>query len=185
MKIRAGDTVYVMSGKDKGKSGTVLRVLVSKNRVVVEGINMRVRHIKKTTQGPGQRIKYEAALSVSNVAILDPKTKKPTRIGYKVDEKGRKVRFAKGSGEVIAAAATAKAEAPKKKTGAKTTAKSKKEDKEEEKTDETKATGPAAKQPFWKRAFSGAPDGSGADQNRTNADAANPATQIHRSSEGG
>jgi large subunit ribosomal protein L24 len=179
MKIRAGDTVYVMSGKDKGKSGKVLRVLEAKNRVVVEGVNMRVRHIKKTTQGPGQRIKYEAALSASNVAIIDPKTKKPTRIGYKIDAKGHKVRIAKGSGEVIVAAASTKAEAPKKKTGAK----AKKED-AEVKTEE-KAAGPAAKQPFWKRAFTGGPDDTGTADTRANTNAANPATQIHRSSEGG
>src|SRR3989344_5032398 len=101
MKIHTGDTVYVISGKDKGKTGTVLRILHEQNRVVVEGVNMRVRHIKKTSQAPGQRVKYEASLSASNVMILDPKTKKPTRIGYKVDEKtGAKKRIARKSGEV-------------------------------------------------------------------------------------
>lgn len=180
MKIRTGDTVYVISGKDKGKSGKVLRVLPAKNRVVVEGVNMRVRHIKKTTQGPGQRIKYEAGLSISNVMIVDPKTKKPTRVGYQIDAKGRKVRVAKGSGEVIAAAATAKAETPKKKTAG---AKSKKEEKSEEM--EGKVEGPVTKQPFWKRAFTGGPDDTGAGDTKANTNAANPATQIHRSSEGG
>lgn len=184
MKIRAGDTVYVISGKDKGKSGTVLRVLPTKNRVIVEGINMRVRHIKKTTQGPGQRIKYEAGLSASNVMIVDPKTKKPTRVGYKIDEKGRKVRVAKGSGEIIVAAATAKADAPKK--GAK-----KKTPRSDEKlntmTPETSSTDGKmpTKSPFWKRAFTGGPDDTGTDTGRANTNAANPATQIHRSSEGG
>jgi large subunit ribosomal protein L24 len=179
MKIRAGDTVYVMSGKDKGKSGKVLRVLPTKNRVVVEGINLRVRHIKKTTQGPGQRIKYEAALSASNVAIVDPKTKKPTRIGYKVDAKGQKVRFAKGSGEVIIAAATAKAE----------TKKQGKQGSQKKKTAESPASPDSskapAKQPFWKRAFSGGPDDTGTGDTKANTNAANPATQVHRSSEGG
>jgi large subunit ribosomal protein L24 len=179
MKIRTGDTVYVISGKDKGKSGKVLRVLTAKNRVVVEGVNMRVRHVKKTTQGPGQRIKYEAGLSLSNVMIVDPKTKKPTRVGYKV-EKGVKVRVAKASGEVIAEAATAKAEGPKKKTGAKAPAKKK----EENASTEEKASGPVTKQPFWKRAFSGAPDAEGTSDSRANTNAANPATQVHRSSEG-
>lgn len=148
MKIHTGDTVVVISGKDKGKQGTVIRVLASQNRVVVEGINMRVRHIKKTTQQAGQRITYEASIHASNVMIVDPKTKKPTRVGYKVDEKtGKKSRVALASGEVIAKAATAKAsKAGGKKTAAKT------EDKEEKKTEKAEAPkGPATKQPFWKR----------------------------------
>lgn len=114
MKIHNGDIVVINTGKDKGKQGTVIRVLESKNRVVVEGINMRIRHIKKTTQAPGQRISYEASIHASNVQILDPKTKKPTRIGYKVDAKtGKKTRFAKASGEEIVKAVTKSAKAPK------------------------------------------------------------------------
>jgi large subunit ribosomal protein L24 len=114
MKIHTGDIVVINTGKDKGKQGTVLRVLESKNRVVVEGINMRVRHIKKTTQSAGQRISYEASIHASNVQILDPKTKKPTRIGYTVDAKtGKKTRIAKASGEAIAKAMTKAAKAPK------------------------------------------------------------------------
>ncbi len=114
MKIHNGDLVVINTGKDKGKQGTVLRVLESKNRVVVEGINMRVRHIKKTAQSAGQRISYEASIHASNVQILDPKTKKPTRIGYKVDPKtGKKTRFAKASGEVIVKAVTKAAKTPK------------------------------------------------------------------------
>lgn len=70
MKIHNGDLVVINTGKDKGKQGTVLRVLESKNRVVVEGINMRVRHIKKTAQSAGQRISYEASIHASNVQIL-------------------------------------------------------------------------------------------------------------------
>lgn len=154
MKIHTGDTVVVISGKDKGKQGTVIRVMETQNRVVVEGINMRVRHIKKTTQQAGQRISYEASIHASNVMILDPKTKKPTRIGYKVDAKtGKKARFAVASGEVIAKAATAKAS-----KGTKKTAASKTESKAEEKKPETKTEapkGPATKQPFWKRSAKG------------------------------
>ena len=121
MKIRTGDSVVVIAGKDKGKTGTVLRVLHAKNRLVIEGVNMRVRHMRKTAQGPGQRIKYEAGIAVSNVMIVDPKTKKPTRIGYKIDDKGNKKRVAKMSGEVIAAAAKATTQkAPKTATKAKT-----------------------------------------------------------------
>lgn len=108
MKIRTGDTVAVIAGKEKGKSGRVLRVIHSQNRLVVEGLNMRVRHIKRTPQQAGQRVQFEAALSVSNVMLVDPKTKKPTRVGYTVDAKtGRKDRVAKKSKEIIKGAATA------------------------------------------------------------------------------
>lgn len=140
MKIHTGDTVLVISGKDKGKQGTVLRVLDTQNRLVVEGVNMRTKHIKKTQNGPGQRVTYEASLDASNVMILDPKTKKPTRIGYKVDEKtGKKTRIALASGEAISKTAAAKA---------KTTKKAEKSDKK----DAAKpAAVPAAKTPFWKR----------------------------------
>lgn len=117
MKIHNGDIVVINTGKDKGKQGTVIRVLETKNRVVVEGINMRIRHIKKTTQGPGQRISYEASIHASNVQILDPKTKKPTRIGYKVDAKtGKKTRFAKASGDEIVKAVTKAAKTSTKKS---------------------------------------------------------------------
>lgn len=146
MKIQTGDSVIVISGKDKGKQGTVIRVLETQNRLVVEGVNMRVRHIKKTTQSAGQRVTFEASIHASNVMIVDPKTKKPTRIGFKVDEKtGKKTRVARASGEVIAKAATAKA--------AKTTKKS-----DDKKTDAKPAS---AKQPFWKRGEQGgSSDGS-------------------------
>lgn len=144
MKIRIGDSVVIISGKDKGKQGTVLRVLASQNRVVVEGINMRIRHIKKTAQSAGQRISYEASIHASNVMILDPKTKKPTRVGYKIDEKtGKKTRVALASGEVIAKTAVAKAAKGAKKT-------EKKSDKEDRKTD-APAKPESGKTPFWKR----------------------------------
>jgi large subunit ribosomal protein L24 len=147
MKLHIGDSVVIISGKDKGKQGTVLRVLPTQNRIVVEGANMRTRHIKKTTQGPGQRITYEASLHASNVMILDPKSKKPTRIGYKVDPKtGKKSRFAKMSGEILALAAKTKAAKPAKKS----TAKSDATEKEEKKTTAKPDTAPN-KQPFWKR----------------------------------
>lgn len=149
MKIHTGDTVLIITGKDKGKQGRVIRTLASQNRVVVEGINMRTRHIKKTPNQAGQRIQYEASIHASNVMILDPKSKKPTRIGYKIDDKGNKKRIAMLSGEVITKAA-AKA-APKKSPakGAKTEAK-------EEKVAVTKeAPANPAKQPFWKRGGKG------------------------------
>ena len=100
MKLHTGDTVVVISGKDKGKVGRILRTLETKGRVVVAGINMRTRHMKKTQQAPGRIIRYEAALDVSNIMLVDPKTKKRTRIGKRISD-GKKERFAKGSGEAL------------------------------------------------------------------------------------
>jgi large subunit ribosomal protein L24 len=101
LKIKKGDKVVVRSGRDKGKSGEVLRVLPAEERVVVQGVNMVKRH---TRQQPGQQggiVEKEAAIHVSNVAHIDPKTQKPTRVGYRILEDGRKVRYAKRSGEVL------------------------------------------------------------------------------------
>ena len=184
MKIHTGDTVLVISGKDKGKQGSVLRVLAEKNRLIIEGINMRVRHVKKTAQQAGQRIKYEASMSASNVMILDPKTKKPTRIGYKVDPvTGKKVRIAKVSGEVLPVQATTKAATAKKVTKA---TKETKGTKAATATEE-KVSSPSSrpkKLPFWKRAFSGGPSSESSMENSTGADAAHPsAAPIRRSRE--
>ena len=101
-KIRKNDTVVVLAGKDKGKAGKVLQVLPKEERVVVEGVNMIKRHTKPSMTSPqGGVIAKEAPLHVSNVAIRDPKTGKATRVGFKVNDKGAKVRFAKGSGVEI------------------------------------------------------------------------------------
>jgi len=100
MKLHTGDTVVIITGKDKGKTGRILRVLMGKNRVVIAGANMRTRHIKKTPQSPGRIVRYEASLHVSNVMVLDPKSKKRTRIGRRIVD-GTKERFAKRSGEAI------------------------------------------------------------------------------------
>ena len=101
-RIRKDDTVIVIAGKDKGRSGRVLKVLVKEDRVVVEGVNMAKRHTKPDVANPqGGVIAREASLHVSNVALRDPKTGKPTRVGFKVNDKGRKVRVAKGSGVEI------------------------------------------------------------------------------------
>ena len=100
-KIKKGDKVVVISGRDKGKSGEVLSVLRAENRVLVQGVNMMKRH---TRQQPGQQggiVEKEGAVHISNVAHIDPKSQKPTRVGYRILEDGRKVRFAKRSGEVI------------------------------------------------------------------------------------
>ena len=101
LKIKKGDNVVVIAGKDKGKSGEVLRVMPSEMRVLVQGVNMVKRHTKPAMGNPGGIVEKEAALHVSNVAHLDPKDRKPTRVGFKTLDDGRKVRFAKRSGELI------------------------------------------------------------------------------------
>lgn len=100
-KIRKGDTVVVLTGKDKGKKGEVVKSLPTENRVVVQGVNMVKRHTRATQFSQGGIIEKEAPINVSNVAHLDPKDGKPTRVGFKVLEDGSKVRFSKRSGEVI------------------------------------------------------------------------------------
>ena len=162
MNIRSGDQVVVITGKDKGKTGTVLRTLSSTHRVVVAGINMRTKHVKATPQRAGQRLQYEASLSASNVMLVDPKTKKRTRVGFSVNEKGRKERVAKQSGEVVArgvvkpAAAKDEKGAKKEVEGAKST-KAEKAPKETKKTDVQKVDKPE-KKPFWKKVGFGAGD---------------------------
>jgi large subunit ribosomal protein L24 len=101
-KIRKGDQVYVLAGKDRGKQGVVLRVLAD-DRVMVEGVNLVKRHTKPNPQlgQPGGIIEKEAALHISNVAVLNPVTKKPDRVGFRVLEDGRKVRFFKSNNEVV------------------------------------------------------------------------------------
>jgi large subunit ribosomal protein L24 len=101
LKIRKGDRVKVIAGRSKGKVGDVLRVLAADQRVVVSGVNVIKRHTKPSRSDQGGIIEREAAIHVSNVALLDPKTEKPTKIGFKFLEDGRKVRFARGSGETI------------------------------------------------------------------------------------
>ena len=102
MKVRKGDDVMVLAGRDKGKKGSVLRVLREENRVVVQGVNVVKRHTKPSAASPGGIVEREAPIHVSNVAHIDPADGKPTRVGFKFLEDGnRKVRFAKRSGEVI------------------------------------------------------------------------------------
>ena len=101
MKIKKGDTVVVISGRDKGKTGEVLRVLPTEHRAVVRGVNVARRHTKPRMGEPGGIIEKELALDISNIAHVDPASGKPTRIGYKTLDDGRKVRFARRSGEII------------------------------------------------------------------------------------
>lgn len=100
-KIRKGDTVVVLTGKDKGKQGEVLKALPQENRVVVQGVNVVKRHQRGTMYAEGGIIEKEASMDVSNVAHIDPKDGKPTRVGFTVLEDGRKVRVAKRSGEIL------------------------------------------------------------------------------------
>jgi len=100
-RIRKGDEVIVIAGKDKDRSGEVLRVIPSENRVVVMGINMVKRHVKPRMGDSGGIRDQEVPIHVSNVAHKDPESGETTRIGYKILEDGRKVRFAKRSGEQI------------------------------------------------------------------------------------
>ncbi|MBC7134621.1 50S ribosomal protein L24 [Oceanibaculum nanhaiense] len=100
-KIKKGDQVVILTGKDKGKRGEVLRVLRADHRVLVQGVNMVKRHQRATQTSQGGIVEKEAALHISNVAHIDPKEDKPTRVGFKSLDDGRKVRFAKRSGEII------------------------------------------------------------------------------------
>jgi large subunit ribosomal protein L24 len=101
LKIRKGDKVVVLAGRDKGKRGEVIKAFPTENKVVVQGINLVRKHQKQTPGQEGGIISKEAPIQVSNLAIEDPKDGAPTRIGYKFLDDGRKVRFAKRSGEVI------------------------------------------------------------------------------------
>jgi large subunit ribosomal protein L24 len=101
LKIKKGDSVVVITGRDKGKTGEVLRVLPADTRVIVQGINVAKRHVRPRMGDPGGIIEKELTIHISNVAHIDPRSSKPTRIGYKHLDDGRKVRFARRSGEVI------------------------------------------------------------------------------------
>ena len=100
--IKKGDTVYVNAGDDKGKTGRVLRVLVDKNRAVVEGVNIVSKSTKPNAKYPqGGIVKMEAPVHISNLNVLDPKSGKPTRIGRRLNDAGKLVRYSKKSGEEI------------------------------------------------------------------------------------
>ena len=101
-RIRKGDTVVVITGVNKGRRGEVLRVLPKANRAVVQGVAVSTRHIKPRGMAePGGIRQQEAAIHVSNLMLIDPRSEKPTKVGYRVLDDGRKVRVAKVTGEVI------------------------------------------------------------------------------------
>ena len=102
LHIKKNDTVVVLAGEDKGKTGKVLKVLVEKNRALVEGVNMVSKSTKPSAKNPqGGIVKQEAPIHISNLSLVDPKSGKATRLGIKVTEDGKKVRIAKKSGEEI------------------------------------------------------------------------------------
>ncbi len=101
LRIRKGDRVVVLAGKDKGKKGSVLKVLPKEDRAIVQGVNVARRHQRQTASQQGGIVSKEMPIHVSNLAHIDPKDDKPTKVGFKSLEDGRKVRFARRSGEVI------------------------------------------------------------------------------------
>ena len=102
LHIKKGDTVYVLSGEDKGKQGRVLSVQVTKQRAIVEGVNIVTKSTKPNAKYPqGGLVKMEAPVHISNLSLLDPKSGKPTRVGFRKDDKGVTVRYSKKSGEEI------------------------------------------------------------------------------------
>jgi large subunit ribosomal protein L24 len=100
-KIKKGDKVVVLAGRDKGKRGEVRQVMPTEGRALVAGVNLVRRHTRQTAQTEGGIITKESTIHLSNLAIADPKTGKPTRIGFKILDDGRKVRVAKRSGDLI------------------------------------------------------------------------------------
>ncbi len=101
LKVKKGDHVVVVAGRDKGKRGEVLQVIPDENRALVQGVNIVVRHQKQSAQQEGGKLSKEAPIHISNIALEDPANGEPTRAGYKILDDGRKVRFAKRSGEMI------------------------------------------------------------------------------------
>src|SRR5580704_10428097 len=100
-RIKKGDTVVVIAGRDKGRSGEVIEMRRADGRALVRGVNMVKRHQKQSAQSEGGIISKEASIHLSNLAVADPKDGKATRVGFKILEDGRKVRFAKRSGDLI------------------------------------------------------------------------------------
>ena len=101
LKIKKGDNVVVISGRDKGRTGEVLRVFPDEGRLIVQGVHVAKRHTRPRMGEPGGIVEKELTIHISNVAHVDPQSRKPTRIGYKILDDGRKVRFARRSGEII------------------------------------------------------------------------------------
>ncbi len=118
MKIKTGDNVVVIAGKYRNKTGRIIKVDIKNDKVVIEGLNKVTRHVRKSKQGAGRKIEFEAPIHVSNVMVLDPKTKKGTRIGYKITG-DKKLRIAKKSGTEVTVSALPTVVAEPKKTKSK------------------------------------------------------------------
>jgi large subunit ribosomal protein L24 len=101
LKIKKGDRVIVITGRDRGKQGEVMRVIPAERRAFVRGVNVVQKHQRQSATMEGGIIAKEAPIDISNIALIDPKSGKPTRVGYKIMDDGRKVRIARKSGEVI------------------------------------------------------------------------------------
>ncbi len=101
LKVKKGDKVQVVTGRDKGKQGEITKVLPSENKVVVSGVNVAKRHTRPSPFSAGGIQDKELPIDISNVALLDPKDGKPTRVGFRLEQDGSKVRVSKRSGEVI------------------------------------------------------------------------------------
>lgn len=163
MKLSQGDSVIVTAGKDKGKKGTIMRVLATQNRVIVSGVNMVTKHVKKTAQEAGKKIKYEVSLHASNVAILDPTSGKPTRIGYAIEKAtGKKTRIAKASGSALERVRVAPETVAEKKIAA-------------------TGAAPGKKSPFWKRVGFGSEAAVGSSDAPKTETATPAAVTSHRS----
>lgn len=100
-RIKRGDKVYVRTGRDKGKTGSVLKVMPQEGRAIVQGVNVVRRHQRQTPQQQGGIVSKEAPIHLSNLALVDPRDDVPTRVGFRLLKDGRKVRFSKRTGEVI------------------------------------------------------------------------------------
>ncbi|MBI1812177.1 50S ribosomal protein L24 [Candidatus Peregrinibacteria bacterium] len=185
MKLHTGDTVVIISGEDKGKTGSIMRVLPEERRVVISGANIRTRHIKKTFEQAGRIIHYEASLAASKVMLIDPKTKKRTRVGYAIDEKGGKKRISRLSGEEIVRVKAMKTE--KKPAAKKVTEGTETGAAIETKTSAPATPTPSVKQPFWKRLKFGAAaveQGAATEGSRMQQDHTIPGQNIPRKSSG-
>jgi large subunit ribosomal protein L24 len=100
-KIRAGDNVFVITGKDKGKTGRIIKMYPQESKALVGGINIVLRHTKPTQSNEGGILKKEKPIHISNLALLDPISNKPTKVGFRFLENGEKIRYSKSSGEII------------------------------------------------------------------------------------
>lgn len=101
MKFKTGDSVVVIAGKDKGKESKIVKIFSKENKVVLEGVNLKKKHVKAYSDQEGGVLEIPSAIDISNIAILDPKTKKASRVGFTFDKKGKKIRIAKKSGAEI------------------------------------------------------------------------------------